>query len=254
MCFIPLHFLAICLKPLLKTAFLLHTPFKKPPPPHDRYLMTTPLRAKQLQKSISQIYFEIVRKHYKASFRHTVAQQNDMIGYLDSYANCVTVLATVSKKHPMHRQLTVSTLLPCWASVKTIRFRNPEYRLQKWNLLSLTSSSTEKENARHFYSIPYQLRANRRILLRADSMNYNLEKFAKGLKNIIVQLNVDCRTCDLCDSLNPPLIWITVRSYYEVLLNHITLLCCDLGSIKPESEEIELQLVHFEQAFYVKSL
>ena len=36
-------------------------------------------------------------------------------------------------------------------------------------------------------------------------MNYNLEKLAKRLKNIIVQLNVDCRTCDLCDSLNPPL-------------------------------------------------
>ena len=105
----------------------------------------------------------------------------------------------------MHRHLTVSTLLPCWASVKTIRFKNPEYRLQKWNLLSLTSSSTEKENARHFYSIPYQLRANRRILRRADSMNYSLEKFAKGLKHTIVRLNVDCRMCDLGDSLNPPL-------------------------------------------------
>ena len=33
----------MCLKPLLKTAFLLHTPLKTPPPPHDRYLMTTPL-------------------------------------------------------------------------------------------------------------------------------------------------------------------------------------------------------------------
>ena len=33
-------------------------------------------------------------------------------------------------------------------------------------------------------------------------MDYNLEKLAKGLKSIIVQLNVDCRKCDLCDSLN----------------------------------------------------
>ena len=36
-------------------------------------------------------------------------------------------------------------------------------------------------------------------------MNYNLEKFAKGLNNIIVRLNGYCRTCDLRDSLNPPL-------------------------------------------------
>ena len=124
-----------------------------------------------------------------------------MIGYFDSYANC----ATMSKKHPVHRHRTLSNLLPCWASVKTTRFKNPEYRLQKWNFLFLTSSSTEKENARHFYSIPYQLQASRRILVRADSMNCNLEKLAEGLKNIIVQLNVDCRMCHLCDSLNPPL-------------------------------------------------
>ena len=71
-----------------------------------------------------------------------------MIGYLDSLGDS---RATVSKKHPVHRHLTLSTLLPCWASAKTIRFKNPEYRLKKWNLLFLTSSSTGKENARHFY-------------------------------------------------------------------------------------------------------
>ena len=125
----------------------------------------------------------------------------------------------------MHRHLSLSILLPCWASAKTIRFTNPEYRLQKWKLLFLTSSFTEKENARHFYSIPYQLRANRRILLRADSMNYNLEKFANGLKSIIVQLIVDCRTCNLCDSLNPPLPKILEKSEFSefmILLNKLT--------------------------------
>ena len=56
-----------------------------------------------------------------------------MIGYLNSYANCATVVrqscdsrATVGKTHPVHRHLTLSTLLPCWDSVKTVRFNNPE--------------------------------------------------------------------------------------------------------------------------------
>ena len=170
-----------------------------------------------------------MRKHYKASFRHTVAQENGLIGYLDSYANCATVV----------RQYVRSILctdiflylLCCPVGLqKKLRFTNPEYRLQKWNLLSLclflTSSSTEKENARHFYSIPYQLRAKRRILLRADSMNYNLEKFAKGLKNIIVQLNVDCRTCDLRDSLNQPLITTTTPHLPQCTSAEDIQICC----------------------------
>ena len=33
----------ICLKPLRKIALLLHTPFKKPPYPNVRYLMTNPI-------------------------------------------------------------------------------------------------------------------------------------------------------------------------------------------------------------------
>ena len=35
-------------------------------------------------------------------------------------------------------------------------------------------------------------------------------------KNIVVQLNVDCRMCDLCDSLDPPLV-----TYIGITLNLI---------------------------------